>query len=92
MKKFRWNYGKALNFVKTKRSVAKPNKGFEKQLLNLEKELGLEVKHKEPIHSGRGIQNIPPPSPIGSVRSNHQKRQTTKFSENKPEWNLNFEG
>lgn len=46
MKKYNWNVDEALNFVKEKRVVAKPNDGFMKQLKQFEETLSLNLPQK----------------------------------------------
>jgi len=41
MKKNKWKYDFALDFVKKARSCVSPNNGFKKQLASYESELGL---------------------------------------------------
>ena len=41
MRKYNLTYEKAYNFLKTKRPIIQPNSGFEKQLLQAEKDLNI---------------------------------------------------
>jgi atypical dual specificity phosphatase/dual specificity phosphatase 12 len=36
MKKYNWSYEKAYNYVKNKRPIINPNRGFKKQLIQYE--------------------------------------------------------